>query len=148
MVGVHTRCDKNDGPVGYDLVNTLVQSASGMNQAAVDEQIIRDICGISGVCGVVGGNASTQSGNKKGHAAELGSWFKTNTAFLLCYPRILNIALHNAMVGFGQRGSTLSFNLPCDGPATTQRQIFFRSENLDHVARRALHCRSDIVHQA
>ena len=112
MVGVHTWCDKNGGPVGYVLANTLVQSGSGANQAAVDEHVLREIYGISGVCGVVGDNASTQSGNKKGHAAELGSRFKSNTVFIPCYPHILNIALRNAMVeGFGQRGGMLSFNL-------------------------------------
>ena len=112
MVSVHTWCDKNGGPVGYVLANTLVQSGSGANQAAVDEHVLRDIYGISGVCGVVGDNASTRSGNKQGHAAELGSQFKTNTVFLPCYSQVLNIALRNAMVeGFGQRGGTLSFNL-------------------------------------
>lgn len=87
-------------------------AGSGANQAAVDAQVLKDIYGVDDICGVVGDNASTQSGARKGHAVELGALFKTDTVFIGCYPHILNIALRNAMVdGFGQRGTMTSFNL-------------------------------------
>ncbi|XP_065178845.1 uncharacterized protein LOC135809422 [Sycon ciliatum] len=112
MVGVHTWSAKRNCPAGYLLADTLVASGRGADQAKADHHILKNVYGIRTVCGVVGDNASTQSGDKKGHAVALGGLFKNKTHFIGCYPHVLNIALKTAMVdGFGHRGPMASFNM-------------------------------------
>eukprot|EP00117_Sycon_ciliatum_P004032 scpid49087/ scgid3730/ len=111
IVDIHTWSEKNKQPVTYVLANTLVASRSGKNQANTDYHVLKEIYGVSSVSIVVGGNASTQSGGKKGHGFELGALFNKETTFVGCYPYILNIALRNGMVeAFGLRGTMTSFN--------------------------------------
>ena len=112
MVGIHTWSSKHNCPVGYLLADTLVTSGKGEDQAKTDHHVLKNIYGIQSICGVVGDNASTQSGGKKGQAVELGALFKRKTVFIGCYPHILNIALRAGMTeGFGHRGQMSSFNL-------------------------------------
>eukprot|EP00117_Sycon_ciliatum_P032485 scpid45126/ scgid25179/ len=112
MVGVHTWSEEKQQPVTYVLANTLVASGSGKNQAMTDHNVLQNVYGVANISIVVGDNASTQSGSKKGHAVELAALFKCETTFVGCYPHILNIALRNGMVqAFGLRGTMQSFNM-------------------------------------
>eukprot|EP00117_Sycon_ciliatum_P005381 scpid48283/ scgid9350/ len=112
MVGIHTWCDKLQSPIAYVLANTIVASGSGQDQAQVDHHIVHDVYKVQTISAVIGDNASTQSGAKKGQAVELGRMFGNTTVFVGCYPHILNIALRNGMSeGLGQRGTMMEFNL-------------------------------------
>ena len=103
---------KHACPVGYLLADTIVASGRGEDQAHAEYNVLSNVYGVKTVVGVVGDNASTQSGAKKGHAVELGNLFKARTVFIGCYPHIINIALRNGMAkAFGQRGQMTSFNL-------------------------------------
>eukprot|EP00117_Sycon_ciliatum_P044581 scpid18064/ scgid32145/ len=112
MLGVHIWSAERGGPVGYLLANTIVKTGRGADQADTDYHVLKKVYGVNKICGVMGDNASTQSGARKGQAVELGKKFSVPTVFIGCYPRILNIALRNAMTdGFGQRGTMQDFNL-------------------------------------
>ena len=112
IVGVHVWSDSIESPVGYILANTVIASTKGKDQAAADHHILTTIYNIKAVGGVVGDNASTQSGAKKGHAVELSRMMNSPTFFIGCYPHIMNIALRSAIGdGFGARGGMSEFNL-------------------------------------
>ena len=112
IMGVHLWSNKLEGPVGYVLTNSIIASTKGKDQAATDHHVLTTMFGVKSVAGVVGDNASTQSGAKKGQAVELGRMLDCDTFFIGCYPHIVNIALRTAIAdGFGGRGSMSEFNL-------------------------------------
>eukprot|EP00117_Sycon_ciliatum_P018933 scpid75139/ scgid17326/ len=112
IMGVHVWSAQQNRPVGYILANTVIASSRGSDQASADHHILTSMFGVKSVATVMGDNATTQSGAKKGHAVELGKLFGGKVTFIGCYPHIVNIALKTAIGdGFGGRGGMSAFNL-------------------------------------
>ena len=91
---------------------SLTASGSGKDQAEVEYHVVHNVYGISNIGGVVGDNASTQSGMMKGVVAMTSANFNKESYFIGCYAHVINIVLKRAAyAGFGTKGDMTAFNI-------------------------------------
>lgn len=105
VVGVHTWNSQTDKPEGYILGYSLISSGSGKDQAKADFHIISKQFSINNVGAMVGDNAKTQTGHKRGLVKINSILFEKELYTVGCYPHVLNIVVRRCCnAAFGSKG--------------------------------------------
>ena len=130
VFGCHTWDQDRQHPVRYVLGNLLTASGSGRDQAQVEFHTANKVYGITNIGGIIGDNATTQSGKNKGVVAMAKKNFNKETFFVGCYAHVLNILLKRVCYeGFGSKGDMSSFNVLQLHYKVSSSRIYFLLKN-------------------
>ena len=105
VVGIHTWNKLTEKPETYILGYSLISSGSGKDQAKADFHVVSKQFGITDVGAMIGDNAKTQTGNKRGLVKMNSQLFDKEMFLVGCYPHVLNIVVRRAcQSAFGSKG--------------------------------------------
>ena len=92
VAGIHTWNKLTEKPEAYVLGYSLISSGSGKDQAKAEFHVISKQFGVTNVGAMIGDNAKTQTGNKRGLVKMNSQLFDNKMFSMGCYPLSLTLS--------------------------------------------------------